>query len=110
MTPWVLLAVADTVTVLSGASTLLSTPVMVTTPVLAVASAAIVSVVLVLSAKSPATAGDTAVADTVTVVAWLDAPLSVAVTVLTPPFSVTEAGLSTSVTLGVASSSVSVRV
>jgi hypothetical protein len=85
----------------------LSTAVIVTSPVLVVAPAAIVSV-LPLSVKSPATAGDTAPAVTVTVVAELDARSSVAVTMLTPPSSSIDAGASTSVTIGVPSSSLMV--
>ena len=97
-------------TSLSGASTLLSAAVIVTLPVLDVASAVIVSFLFVLNEKSPATAGDTATADTVTSTASLDARLSVAVTVLTPPFSPISAGVSTSVTVGTPSSSVFVNV
>ena len=99
----------ETVTVLSGASTALSTAVNVTAPVLVVAPAAIVSVVP-LCVKSPATAGETGVADTVTVTDSLDAALSVAVTVLTPPFSLIEDGVSTRLTAGPTSSSVIVSV
>ena len=104
------LAVADTVTVLVAAETELSTAVIVTVPVLVVEPAAIVSVVFVDKLKSPDTAGLTAVAETVTVTAALDVPDSVAVTVLEPPFSEIEDGLSTSVTVGVPSSSVMVSV
>ena len=93
---------------MSGASTLLFTAVMVTVPVLVVAPAAIVSVVFVDRLKSLLVAGLTALADTVTVTAALEAPDSAAVTVLSPPFSEIEAGLSASVTVGVASSSVMV--
>ena len=100
---------ADTVTVLSGASTTLSTAVKVTTPVLVVEPAAIVSAVLDC-VKSPATPGESAVAETVTATASLDAPLSVAVTVLTPPFSPIDDGFSTSAAVGVDSSSVIVSV
>ena len=103
-------AVADTVTDLSGASTALFTALILTVPVLVVAPAAIVSVSFVLSVKSEATAGDTAVADTVTVTSALDGPLSVAVTVVESPFSPIESALNTSDTVGVASSSVIVRV
>ena len=61
----------------------------------------IVSVVFVLSLKSPATAGETAVADTVTVVVSVDARLSRAVTVADPPFSLMDrSAISSSVTLG----------
>ena len=62
------LAVAETVTVLFGASTSLSTAVMVTVPVLEVAPAAMVRVVP-LRVKSLAIAGDTAAAATVRVTA-----------------------------------------
>ena len=83
-------AVADTVTVLSGASMLLSTAARVTTPVLVRLPAAMVSA-LPACVKSPATAGDTAAADTVSVTAALEARSSVAVTALVPlvapPFS-----------------------
>ena len=48
--PWSFCAVAETVTVLSRASTELSTAVIVTTPVLARESAGMVSVVFALSA------------------------------------------------------------
>ncbi len=108
VTPWLLTADADTVTVLCGASTLLSTAVIVTDPVLSVAPAAIVKAVP-FSVKSAATAGDTAVADTVTVVATLDGWLSVAVTVLLPLFSVIESGVRISVTAGATSSSMIVN-
>ena len=103
-------AVADTVTDLSAVSLLLSTAVIVTVPVLVVAPAAIVSVLFALRVKSAATAGDTGAADTVRVVAALEARLSVAVTVLTPAFSPMAAGLSTSVAVGVSSSSFTVTV
>ena len=90
--PRLLAAVADTVTVLSGASRLLSTPVTVTVPVLAGRPGGDAQLrVGVLSVKSPLTAGATAAADTVTVVASLDARSRVAVTVLMPPFSLIEA-------------------
>ena len=49
-------------------------------------------------------------AATVSVTAWLEAAESRAVTVLLPPFSPMLGGVSTSVTLGVASSSVMVPV
>ena len=51
--------------------------------------------------KSPASAGSTAVAETVTVNASGEAGETVAVTVLRPPFSAIESGFSTSVTAGV---------
>ena len=104
------LAEPDTVTVLFAASTVLSTAVTVTVPLLAVLPAAIVSVLLADKLKSPDTAGLTALAETVTVTAALDAEDSVAVTVLDPPFSEIEDGLNTSVTVGVPSSSVMVSV
>ena len=103
-------AVADTVTDLSGASTALFTALILTVRVLVVAPAAMVSVSFVLSVKSAAAAGDTAAADTTSVTFSLDGALSVAVTVVESPFSEIEAGLSTRVTVGVASSSVIVRV
>ena len=109
-TPLPPVAVADTVTDLSGASTALFTALILTVRVLVVAPAAIVSVSFALSVKSEATAGDTAVADTTSVTFSLDTPLSVAVTVVESPFSEIDDGLSTRVTVGVASSSVIVRV
>ena len=99
-------AVADTVTDLSAAMALLSTAVTVTVPPLVVAPAAIVSVVVPDRVKSPDTAGDTAAAATVSVVASLDGPDSVAVTVEIPPSSVIESGVSTSDAVGSVSSSV----
>ena len=60
--------VAETVTSLSGASTSLSTAVIVTVPVLVVAPAAMVRVVPAC-VKSPDTAGDTGEVETVTVTA-----------------------------------------
>ena len=104
------LAIPDTVTSLFGASTALFTAVIVTVPVLAIEPAAIVSVLLVESVKSPETAGFTAAADTVTVTAALDAALRLAVTVLDPPFSEIDEGLSARLTVGVSSSSVIVSV
>ncbi len=95
---------------MSGASTELFTALIVTVPVLVVAPAAIDSVLLVLRVKSPATAGETAAADTVTVTAALEVPLSVAVTTVESPFSEIDAGLNANDTVGVASSSVIVRV
>ena len=97
-------AVAETVTALSGASVALSTGVIVTVPVLVVEPAKMFSVVAVLSEKSPDTAGDTAAADTVTVVASLAALSSVAVTVATPPFSEIDDADNASVTTGLSSS------
>ena len=99
----------DTVTSLSSASTALFTAVTVTVPVLVVSPAAIVSVVP-LCLKSPDTAGETGVAETVTVADSPDAALRVAVTVLTPPFSLIEDGVSTRLTAGAPSSSVIVSV
>ena len=99
-----------TATRLAAASTALFSDVIVTSPVLSVAAAAMVSTVLALSSKSPATAGDSAAADTVTVVARLDAPLNDAVTWLFPPSSPIAVGDSASVTVGVGSSSSSVTV
>ena len=64
-------AVPETVTDLFGASMLLSDAVIVTVPVLVVAFAAMVSVCVLDSVKSPDTAGATAAADTVIVVAAL---------------------------------------
>ena len=101
--------VAETVTCLSGASTSLSTAVMVTVPVLVVEPAAMVSVVPAC-VKSPATAGATAAAATVTVTSSLEAALRVAVTVVEPPFSVTDDELNARDTVGVSSSSVIVTV
>ena len=103
-------AVADTVTVLFAVETELSTAVIVTVPVLDVLPAAIVSVLFADRLKSPDTAGLTALAETVTVTAALDVPDSVAVTVLEPPLSEIEVGLSDSVTVGAPSSSVMVSV
>ena len=98
-------AVAETVTVLSAASTSLSTAAMVTTPLLACVLAGTVSVVFALKVRLPATAGSTGVAETVSVTASLDSPSMVAVTVLAlvAPLSLIDAGVSTSVTVGVAS-------
>ena len=79
--------VPDTVTRLSGASVVSFTDVIVTVPVLVVTLAAIVSVVVADSVKSPATAGDTASAETVIVVAVVAGRFSVAVTVETLAFS-----------------------
>ena len=100
-------AVADTVTDLSGAWTRLSTAVIVTAPVLLVDPAAIVSVVPDW-VKSAAAAPSPGVEDTVSVTAACAGPLSVAVTVLTWlfPLSSIEVGVSTSVAVGAASSSV----
>ena len=102
-------AVAETVTCLSGASTSLSTAVMVTVPVLVVAPAAMVSVVPAC-VKSPETAGDTGAEETVRITAWLDTAPSVAVTVVAPAFSLMEEALRARETVGVSSSSVIVSV
>ena len=106
------LAVAETVTVLFGASTLLSTAVIVTAPALALLPAAIVRALFSLSVKSPVTAGEAAAAATVRVTVSLDSPLSVAVTVLSflLPDSSMVTGVSTRVAVGVASSSLIVPV
>ena len=105
-------AVAETVNVLSGASVSLSAAVSVTVPVLDVRPAGIVSVTLADSARSAATAGATAAADTTISVSAPDARSSVAVTVLTcrlPGVPVSsdsriEAGVSASVATGSGSS------
>ena len=104
------LTVANTVTDLSGASTLLSTPVMVTAPLPLVDPVAMVKVLLEVRVKSPLTAGDTGLADTVKVTAWEDNPLREAVTLALPPFSPMEGELRSRVTLGIPSSSVMVSV
>ena len=67
------------------------------------------SVSLAPSMKSPLTAGGTGLAETVTVKASEEASLSIAVTVLLPPFSEIESELRLSVTVGVVSSSVMVK-
>ena len=103
-------AVADTKTLLLGASTLLSTPVMVTVPLLVVDPGAMVRVLLDVMVKFPLTAGDNGDTETTTVTAWEEGALSEAVTLALPPFSLMEDELRLSVTLGVASSSVMVRV
>ena len=100
VTPVGLVAAPDTRTVLSAASTALSTPVMVTRPVLAVLPAAIVSVLSLDRVKSSAAAGATGAADTVIVVSESDASFSVAVTLETPPFSEMEVGDRRNVTAG----------
>ena len=102
-------AVPDTVTDLFGESVSFPFAATVTVPVLAVAPAAMVRVVPE-RAKSAATAPAPAAAATATVTASLDLPESVAVTVETPPVSETDAGDSTSDTVGSVSSSVSLRV
>ena len=98
--------VPDTVTRLFGTWVISSTAVIVTSPVLVVAFAAIVSVVAADSVKSPATAGDTAVAETVIVVASVTAPDRVAVIVETPPFSEIDDGDKTNVTSTTSSSAI----
>ena len=104
---WTLAAVADTLTLLADASTvLLSTAVMVTVPLLVVAPAAMVRVVFMLRLKSELLVERRATAETSTVVASLEAWFRVAVTVLTPPSSLIEVLDSASVTVGVSSSSV----
>ena len=88
-----------------GSSTSLSTAVTVTRPVLSVLPAAIVSSRFALNAKSSASAGDTGDAETVTVTSPVVAPLSCAVTRLSPPSSEIRSGDSASVTVGAAASS-----
>ena len=90
----------DTVTVLSAASRVLSRAVMVTVPVLSVALAAKLRVLFVLSVKSLDVAGCTAAAATVTANGVLEALVTDAVTVLTPPLSPIDSGVSFSVTRG----------
>ena len=109
-TPLPPVAEAVTSIVLSGASTSLSRAEIVTVPVLANCPARIVSSRFTLSRKSLATAGSTAVADTVTTTSALDSPSSNAVTVVSPPFSGIDAGSSARVSVGVSSSSVIVSV
>ena len=110
VTAWLALLVPVTASDLFGASTALSTAVTVTAPVLVVALAAKVSVVFALRVKSLVVAGAVGVTVTVTV-DWLDeAADRVPVTVVEPPFSPMLVEPSDSVTLGVPSSSVMVRV
>ena len=106
-TPLPPVAVAETVTLLSGASVALSTAVIVTVPALVVEPAAIVNVFALDSVKSVPAPGD---ADTVSVTAALDAPDSVAVTVETfdAPLSSMLEDDNASATVGNVSSSVSV--
>ena len=104
-----MVAVPDTVTVLFGVLTALSSAVIVTVPVLMVAPAAMVRVFALDREKSPTAAFAPGFADTVTAVIALEARSNVAVTVLIPPFSEIDAGDSESVTVGVASSSVRVK-
>ena len=110
--PCELVAEPDTVTLLSASSRVLSTAVTVTVPLLLVAPAAMVSVALLLSLKSPFAVFAPAAAETVTVVCWLDARSRLAVTVaeLVAPLSAIELRDSARVTVGVASSSVIVSV
>ena len=103
-------AVPETVTDLFGESTSLPFAVTVTTPALVVDPATKVSVAAVLKVKSAATAPAPAAAATVTVTASLDGPDKVAVTVETPPVSVTDEDDNTSATVGNVSSSVRVSV
>ena len=77
---------------------------MVTVPVLVVWPAAMTSSVPVCWKCAPL-AGDCALAVTVIVVSWLDAPLSVAVTPVEPRASPIAAAPSASITAGIASSS-----
>ena len=110
--PWLLVAEPDTVTLLSASSVELSTAVTVTDPVLLVLPAAMVSVVLLLSEKSPAAAFAPGAAETVMVVAADEGRSRLAVTVaeLVAPLSAIEVRDSASVTVGAASSSVIVSV
>ena len=98
-------AAPETVTRLSGESTLSSAAVTVTVPALVVRPAAMVSVAAALRVKSPSAAFAPAAADTVTVTASADGCDSVAVTVDTPPSSAIDAGVSASESAAVASSS-----
>jgi len=75
-----------TVNTLSGASTSLSTAVMVSVPLLVVSPATMVRVLL-FKVKSPATAGATGSKEIVRLVSVADGYLSVAVTVEIPPVS-----------------------
>ena len=102
--------VPETVTDLFGESTEFPTAVTVTVPVLVVSPDAIVNLSALDNVKSPETAPAPAAAATVTVTASLDAPESVAVTVDTPLLSEIDDEDSPSVTVGNASSSVSVNV
>ena len=79
--------VAATSMVLFGPSIVLFSAETVTVPVLSSCPAVIVSSRFALSRKSFATAGSTAVADTVTITSALDSPSSDAVTAVTPPSS-----------------------
>ena len=92
-TPCAFLADAETVTSLSGASVSLSTAAMVTAPVLSCEPAWIVSMSPVC-VKSPERVGLTAAVDTSIVVSSLDGRLRRAVTVVSPPFSSIDTGVS----------------
>jgi hypothetical protein len=81
---------------------------MVTVPVLVFEPAAMVSFLLVVRLKSEAVAGDFGVAETVSVTAWLETALKVAVTVLVPPSSEIDEELKDRDTVGVSSSSAAV--
>ena len=109
VTPLAFCAVAETVTSLFSAVAALSTASMVTWPMLVVAPAATERVLFVLNAKSPATALAPATAETVTVVAALDAGIKVAVTVVKPFFSEMKEDDRVNVTTDLTSSSLSVR-
>ena len=108
VTPLAFCAVAETVTSLFAAVAVLSTASMATWPVLLVAPAAMERVLFVLSAKSPAPALAPATAETVIVVAALDAGSKVACTVVVPFFSEMKEADRVSVTTDRASSSLSV--
>ena len=103
-------ALPDTVTCLLAVRISLLTAVMVTVPVLAVVLAAMVSVRARDSVKSRAVAPVPGAACTVTVTGALEAPDRVAVTVATPPVSEIDEGDSARASIGVPSSSISVRV
>ena len=103
-------AVPETVTDLSGESTVFPFAVTVTVPVLVVSPDAIVNLSALDNVKSPETAPVPAAAATVTVTASLDTPESVAVTVDTPLLSEIDDEDSPSATVGNASSSLSVNV
>ena len=102
--PCEFMAIADTVTCLSGAWVPLSTEVSVAKSVVSICSADIANTVPA-RAKSSSTAGLTGVAETVTVVCSLDGWLSVAVTVASPPSSPIKSSDRMSFTVGGSSSS-----
>ena len=77
----------------------------VTLPVLSVEPAAMVRVLLEVMVKSPPTAGGSGDAETIRVTSCEEGPLSEAVTLEAPPFSLMEYGLSSSVSVGGSSSS-----